>query len=1173
MKNKIYLLLIVLSVFSSKINAQISVSATTSCLADTLTAALTGLTPVDAGITADDGWSSVIPIGFTFNFYGVNYTQCIVGSNGELGFDVSYAGSYNTWPITSALLTDAGSGDIHNLIAGPWCDVYIPAGGTMMYSTVGTAPNRKFEVTYCGTRMYDCTTQWLTTQIIIYETSNLAEVHIGHHTFCTSWNGGYAEVGVKNNAGTSAVVAPGRNYPANWNATNEGWRFTPSGATYTCTSIPYAPIPYASSAVYWYDSATHAYLGSGTTLTVTPSVTTTYEACAVGCNDTSKAFITEAPVGTGSISGGVPHISAITYTNPICGAANGTITLHGIKPGQIDTVFETIGGVPQPPVVMTAAADSLLSFTGLGTGTYTFYVKVGLCPSNTVAVTLTTATLAISGITPTNPTLCGLCDGKLVIHGLWPGATANLTYDYNGQPQSYTGTVAPDSTITLSGLCAGYPMGNYNTFSVTIGSCNATFGLVTLTDPTIAAVQTDPTICGKNDGSITLFNLPADSTFVVNYTGSAPQIITVDAGDDSLKIPTLGGGTYNVTASIHTSQCSVTGVVLTNPPIAATFTNPTLCGRTDGTITLYNLPADSIFTVTFAGPGAGSGEHLKVNANDSLVIPALVAGTYPSPYTSIVATINGVQCPITTPITLMNPPIEATYTNPTICGKNDGTITLYNLPADSIFTVTFAGPGAGSGEHLTVNGNDSLVIPGLIAGAYPSPYTSIIATINGIQCPITESVILTDPSVSASFDTTVKLGCRGDQVTFLSTSTPVGYHNTWVFGDGGTTTTDNTSVVHLYNDYPADSGTYVVTLTYQTYPGNPACTVTKTEIVHFDHVIASNFSPTDTTICLQPTSPVPFLNHSYGTLLTYAWTFGDGTSSTDAFPIHTYNNGGIYQTSLTVTDYLGCDSTVFGSVDVIKVQIHTVTHDTTVCLVAPLELIAHPEYVPGTFTSIDYAWTPATNLKTYNDTIAYFWGVGLFQYTVTATTTPLGCQAIDTETIHSMPPIVLTNLTANQTIMYGSSIRLNAFGADYYEWFPADGSLTNNNINDPVGRPLDSTTYMIVGTSIYGCRDTGYITITLDDDNTPFIPSAFTPNNDGLNDKFRVINLKYDKLVELRVFDRWGVEMYRTSDGMEGWDGTFKGVPQDMGTYTYAVIISHVDGTNKTFTGTVTLIR
>ena len=861
-----------------------------------------------------------------------------------------------------------------------------------MYSTVGTAPNRKFEVTFCGEAMYSCTTQWITSQIIIYETSNIAEVHIGHHTYCTSWNGGYAECGVKNAAGSSAVTAPGRDYPANWNATNEAWRFTPSGATYTVASIPYSPVPYAASAVYWYDSSTGAYLGTGTSITLTPTVTTTYMAAAIGCNHTSKAFYTAPATGSAGSSGGSPHITSIASTNPVCGAMNGSITLFGLKPHFIDSVFVSIDGVPQPIIVDSASLDSTITLTGLGVGTYTIYVKVGPCPSNTVVAVLTTVLLNISGETFTNPTLCGLCNGSITLKGLWPDNTATVNYEFNGTLSTYTGMVGSDSTLTIPGLCGAYPSANYTSISATIGACTATGTDITLNDPPVSAINVNPTVCGKNDGEALVYLLPADSTFVVNYTGGGPDILTVSALD-TLTVPALTGGSYSITASIRTSQCTTT-VTLTNPP------------------------------------------------------------------------------------------------------------------------------------------------------------------------------------VTAAFDTTIQLGCRGDQVTFVSNGTPAGYHNTWAFGDGTSASTDFASTTHLYNDYPADSGSYWVTLTYYTYAGVPGCTATASEFVQFNHVIASNYDPTDTTICLNPVSPITFNNLSYGTGLTYAWTFGDGTGSTDMTPVHNYQTGGVFQTSLTVTDFLGCDSTISGTVDVIKVGIATVTHDTTVCLVRPMEMMSHPSYVPGTFTSIAYEWAPTVGLIGNGDTINYFFGTpGVYQYTVTATTTPMGCQATDTETVIANPPITLVNLTANQTIVYGASIQLNADGADYYEWFPNDGTLTNNNINDPVARPLDSTTYVIVGTSILGCRDTGYITITIDNGMQPIIPSAFTPNGDGLNDKFRVTNLRYEKLVEMRVFDRWGVEVYHTSNGDEGWDGTFNGAPQDIGTYTYAIVLARVDGTNKVYTGSVTLLR
>ena len=87
------------------------------------------------------------------------------------------------------------------------------------------------------------------------------------------------------------------------------------------------------------------------------------------------------------------------------------------------------------------------------------------------------------------------------------------------------------------------------------------------------------------------------------------------------------------------------------------------------------------------------------------------------------------------------------------------------------------------------------------------------------------------------------------------------------------------------------------------------------------------------------------------------------------------------------------------------------------------------------------------------------------------------------------------------------------------------------------------------------------------------VPTAFTPNGDGRNDVFRVANLSFQKLIEFRVFNRWGQEVYSTTDNNGGWDGTWKGVAQDMGIYTYIIRVAFPDGTVSTYKGDVTLIR
>jgi gliding motility-associated-like protein len=616
---------------------------------------------------------------------------------------------------------------------------------------------------------------------------------------------------------------------------------------------------------------------------------------------------------------------------------------------------------------------------------------------------------------------------------------------------------------------------------------------------------------------------------------------------------------------VNITNCPAPNLTLTPPPISGFGVSPTLCGLADGYLKLYNLAADSVFSVSYTLTGTTT-QNITADANDTITIPNLYGGNY----TGIAASIFGSSCTVP-PITLTNPPIFASETNPTICGKNDGAVMLFNLPADSSFTVTFAGPGSGSGSILTTAATDTLTIPGLIAGTFG--YTAITASNHGANCVVAGPITLTDPPVSASFDTSIVLGCHGDLVNVTSTSMPAGYTNIWNFGDGGTTTTTAAASSHTYMDYPSYTGAYTIQLVYHTY--GPGCYDTVAIPVSFNHPIAAVMSPVIDTVCLNPLTSINFTgSSSVGTGLQYNWNFGDGSVSNVNNPVKTYTVSGTYQTSLQVTDFVGCDSTVYGTVDVIKLNIATVTHDTTVCLVEPLMLIAHPD-VYG-ISNCTYAWTPDGNLLgNTGDTVTYFMGVGDFSYTITATSpAPYNCQATDVEVIHSEPPLVLTNLTASQTITYGQSVQLNADGADYYYWYPATGALSNPNINNPIATPLDSTTFMVAGMNTYGCKDTGYVTILVNNPSPVFIPTGFTPNGDGLNDVFRVTNLKSQKLVEFRVFNRWGVQVFETSNGEQGWDGTYMGVPQDVGTYNYVVIIAPAVGVdNKVYTGTVTLIR
>ncbi len=331
--------------------------------------------------------------------------------------------------------------------------------------------------------------------------------------------------------------------------------------------------------------------------------------------------------------------------------------------------------------------------------------------------------------------------------------------------------------------------------------------------------------------------------------------------------------------------------------------------------------------------------------------------------------------------------------------------------------------------------------------------------------------------------------------------------------------------------------------------------------------------------------PVVFSNTSTSNYdPKYYWLFGDGFyDDTSASPDHAYTEAGLYGVLLTVTDNIGCVDTMSRAIEVISVDVFNSFHDTDVCLRTPMKINLQSETKRWSNMPVTYVWSqsPAgSNLSRYDIRNPDFTGIGDYTLHVTASTplflgNPDHCEASEDLIVRSHPPLVFTDLTASPTtIELGKSIQLSAQGAVYYKWSPDNGSLDNPNINNPIATPTDSVTYYVLqGMNLWGCNDTAYITIYTDQDVTQFVPSAFTPDGDGKNDVFRIMKLRFQKLVDFRVYNRWGETVFQTITPDAGWDGTYKGQKQDMGTYVYEIIVALPSGENKVYKGNVTLIR
>ena len=236
-------------------------------------------------MSVDDQHDVLVPIGFTFNFYGIPYTALVVSGNGYITFDATQASAYSPWNIGQAIPNPGRLPE--NAIMAPWQDINTANGWSHLLWTTGIAPNRMFTVTWCEIAMFSCNTDVTTSQVVLYEGSDKIEMFLQDKPLCTGWNGGNGVHGLVDatSANWDIVTDPILYYleiwPLPWTATNEGWEFLPNtpANSYTINTIAYVPVVAGSTT--WTD-ANGNILGTGPTLPVNISSSTTYFASIVG---------------------------------------------------------------------------------------------------------------------------------------------------------------------------------------------------------------------------------------------------------------------------------------------------------------------------------------------------------------------------------------------------------------------------------------------------------------------------------------------------------------------------------------------------------------------------------------------------------------------------------------------------------------------------------------------------------------------------------------------------------------------------------------------------------------------------------------------------------------------------------------------------------------------------
>ena len=550
---------------------------------------------------------------------------------------------------------------------------------------------------------------------------------------------------------------------------------------------------------------------------------------------------------------------------------------------------------------------------------------------------------------------------------------------------------------------------------------------------------------------------------------------------------------------------------------AGSLTTPTI---TPGTVC---VGGNSTFTAPLTGGTWSSSNTSVVVINPtSGVTTGISNGSATITYT--IAT----GCFLTTSVTV-NPLAPITGNN-LIC---PGQTTTLNDP-------TAGGSWTSSNTNIAIvnitSGLVTAIAPGSVSISYTLPSgcaTTTTLAVNPGATPVTGASVL----------------CAGSSAT-LSDETPGG---TWTTGNAAIATASTTGTI-----IGVSPGTATITYTLSN-----GCYVTATVVIPSTNAVI--LTP-DTTICNGESVTIRVNGDP---TLQYNWSPSTGL-----------NNPNIMDPTATpsvITTYVMTASVPGTNCSVTKQMTVNVTSvsaiagpDQIVCVKSPIVLKAIPD--SGNYT---YLWTGPNGYSNSlpDPVINYAQITNDGTYTIQITDNNSGCSGQATTMVTVVPGNILTNVTLEQTIMYGSTIQLNADNAVYYRWTPEDGSLSNPNINNPIAAPRSTTIYTVYGLDLNGCLDSASVLINVSFDSI-FIPNAFTPNGDGLNDVFRVGNLGYYKIVEMNIFNRWGNMVYHAADGeSRGWDGTYNGVPQDMGVYNYLIILSSPDGRQHDYKGNLTLIR
>lgn len=874
-------------------------------------------------------------------------------------------------------------------------------------------------------------------------------------------------------------------------------------------------------------------------------------------------------------------IYADECNNVFVGNVNGTIKVYKFNGVNFDDAAApdiSVPGYPTASVYDLAYDDARQLLYASGNGFVAAFDLSSYC-STTAVYTLSVATdcpaLSVqASLNPTPP------PGTQVLYVLYDGATqiaSNNTGFFSGLSPIINYTIKAFINQSCSGIQL---MANFN-----LGTCGFQVG----------ATKTNPSCHGASDGSITASGYNGTPAYQFSIDGVNFQASGLFTG--------LAAGNYTITGKDAAGLTATTNVTLTDPPLlqVSAIVTDASC----------SVPAGGSINAT----GNGGTAPLEYSIDGINFQPTgLFSGLTPGNYTVTVKDVK--SCSANTSITIGLPNTIAVNAgnNFSICAGQSGTMTassnatnfvwapatglsdpnILNPVASPIFTTTYTltastGPcSKTSAVTVTVNPlpvvnagtdfslcigqsatmpasstgtsfewtpatglSDPFILNPVVTPAATTTYT--LKATDGNFCSNTSTIkvtVNTLPVVNAGNDFSI---CKG-QSGILTAST----------NGTGIVWTPATGLSDPFILNPVASPLVTTVYTLNVVSGS-SCHNSASVTVTVKPLPAVN-AGSDFTICEGDKKTLPASSDGSSFLWSPVTGLSDPTILNPlASPVVTT----VY--TLTATDNNLCKNSASIKITVNPAPIPNAGPDAALCFGKSVQLNGSG--------GVTYQWRPVSFLSAYNipNPVVTNPGSGSITYFLTVTDAN-GCSSLQPDAVTVKVSLPAKVFAGNDTIVAINqylrllAVDVNHLGFTDYNWSPVYG-LNDALAQSPVAQLDRDITYTVQAKTAEGCIGSDDIRVKVYKGPEIYVPNAFTPNNDQLNDIMKAIPVGIVDFHYFRIFNRYGQLVFSTANPANGWNGVYQGAQQGTGTYVWMAEAVDYLGNVLRRKGTFVLLR